>query len=302
VSLRQIVAVAGIATLAIGCAGDSEPFAMDPQHTIDVPGNTVGTSGCVTIDNTNCFAILDNQLKILYERNNWAARRGEAEYRIVTNSNNELAAVFQEETMSVSNALAKLDRFISQIVSARDAGRYGDCWGGYIQGYAEWIRGRIVAGNLDVSDAPQMSCFVSPVASVTGTGTETGGVVLTIDDPWHYVGDPYGIHMTNTYFVVAGPNGTITTTPSAQSGPATVTIADAATRTAGVHEYSVTQCADWGHCSTPVRATVTIIANTNGGGENPDPACAHDNRNKTFTPQLGEPKCEKTIKIDHPNS
>ena len=299
-SFKQFVAVAGIVTLAVGCAGDVEPFAYDVQHTIDVPGNTVGTSGCQAIDNTNCFAILDNQLKILYERNNWAARRGEAEYRVVTNSNNELASIFQEQTTTVAQATADLDRFISQIISARSGGRYSECWGAHIQTFAEWIRGKIVTGNVDVSDAPQMSCFVSPVAAVSGTGSEANGVVLTIDDPWHFSGDPYGVYPTNTYFVVAGPNGTITTAPVAQNGPATVTIADAATRTAGTYDYSVTQCADWGQCSTAVRTTVTIVVS--GGEGNPDPSCAHDNRNKTFSPQLGQPKCEKTIKTDHPGS
>jgi hypothetical protein len=301
VSLKHFVAAAGIAAFAVGCSEGSGPFATDVQHTIDVPGNTVGTAGCTAIDLNSCFSILDNQFKILYERNNWAARRGEAVYRVVTNSNNELASVFRAESRTVEEATRYLDRFISQIAQARTTGDFGECWGSYIQGHAEWIRGKLVTGNVDVSDAPVMTCFVSPVASVTSVGNATNGVVLTINDNWHYTGDPYGIYVTNTYFVVNGPSGTITTQASTQTGPATITIADPLTTAPGTYSYSVVQCGDWGHCSAPVTATVTVAQTITSGDTPADPTCAHDNRNGTFVPAPGQPRCEKTIKLDLPN-
>jgi hypothetical protein len=287
VSIRKFVAAAGIAALAAGCTDTSEPFGAGPQATIDVPGNTVGTAGCVSIDSTNCFAILDNQIKILYERNNWAARRGEADYRVVTGSNRELANIFQADTRSAAEAARLLDQFISTIQTARDGGRFSECWGAHIQSYAEWIRGKVLSGNLDMSDAPQMTCFVSPVVSVSGSGNEEGGVVLTINDPWHFSGDPYDVYATSTYFVVEGPNGTITTALSQQDGATTVNVRDVLTRTPGAYNYSVVQCADWGQCSEPIRSTVTVVA---GGG---DPVCVHDNRDGLFTPR--QPGCEPQL-------
>ena len=296
-SFRQLVAAVGIAALAAGCTETSEPFGAGAQYTIDIPGNTVGTSGCVSIDNSNCFAILDNQIKILYERNNWAARRGEGDYRVVTASNRELADIFQADTRTPEEALRRLEQFVSAIQTARDGGRYSECWGSHIQGYAQWIHGKIASGDLDMSDAPQMTCFVSPVASVTGTGTEDGGVVLTIDDPWHFSGDPYDIYTTSTYFVVQGPNGTITTALSQQDGAATVTVRDVLTRTPGAHSYTVMQCADWGQCSPAVTATATVVAgSTSGGGTTP--TCVHDNRDGLFTPR--QPGCERPRQIQPP--
>lgn len=300
-SIRQFVAVAGIAALAAGCADAPEPFGAGAQHTIDVPENTLSTAGCAAIDYSSCFAILDNQVKILYERNNWAARRGEAEYRVVTGSNRELADIFQAETRSAAEATQLLDEFIRQIQTARAAGSYSECWGAHVQGYAEWIRGKVVAGSVDMSDAPQMTCYVSPVSVVSSSGTEAGGVVLTINDPWHFSGDPYDIYTTGTYFVVQGPNGTITTALSEQSGAATVNIRDVLTKVPGAYEYSVMQCADWGQCSAAIRTTVTVVAGSTGGE---DPTCLqpHDNRNGTFVPQPQQPKCEKVVKESLPRA
>jgi hypothetical protein len=294
VSVKHFVAAVGIAALAASCSDVHEPFSGDVQRDIQVPGNTLGTSGCTTIDRSGCFAILDNQIKILYERNNWAARRGEAEYRVVTNSNSELASIFGAETRTVDEALRYLDRFVAQIATARSGGRMSECWGAHIQGYGEWIRAKVAAGDIDVSTPPRPACEVSPV-SVTGAGNETSGVVLTINDPWHFTGDPYNIHTTMTYFVITGPNGTITTTPALQTGAATITVVDALTKSAGAHDYSVVQCADWGYCSAPTRSTITVAVGTTGGELDPGTECVHDNRDKTFIPRTGamDEKCEK---------
>jgi hypothetical protein len=300
---RKFAAVVGIAALAASCAESEAPFGA-LQHTIELPGNTVGTAGCASIDLANCFAILDNQYKILYETNNWAARRGEAQYRVVTDSNKQLAAIFQSSSTTVAEALEAIDGLIADITSARDRGDYGACWGNYLLERARWVRSKVATGNLDLSDEPQRTCWVSPVTSFSGTGTETGGVTLTASDRWHFTGDPYGIYTTRTWFVVEGPSGTITTPISNQTGAASVTIFDPATTAPGTYSYSIVQCADWGQCSAPVSTSVTITAGSTGGGsgEDPGPTCIHDNRNKTFDPKLSQEKCEKEIKVGHPNS
>jgi hypothetical protein len=286
--MKKFVAFAGIA-LACACAESPGPTGLDVQHTIDVPGNDLGTQGCTQIDLASCFAILDNQVKILYERSAWAVRRGEADYRTVSAANKNLSEIFQADTLSVPETLTSLDKFIGDVDAAIEGGSVSACWGDHLLTFGEWIRGKVAAGSVDVSDAPQMNCFVSPVSSVIVQASETKGVVLTLIDPWHYTGDPYGVYQTGTYFVVSGPNGTITTPTSFQTGPANVVIADPATHQAGTFPYSVTQCSDWGQCSLPFSFDVTIAPGSTG-----DPVCVQDNRDKNHAgpPQL--PKCKKT--------
>ena len=79
--MRRFIAVAGIIALASGCADDTSPLGVEPQYTIDIPGNTVGSSG---------YAILDEHFKLLYEINSMAVRRGEAEYNLASNANLKL--------------------------------------------------------------------------------------------------------------------------------------------------------------------------------------------------------------------
>ncbi|HET9438989.1 MAG TPA: hypothetical protein VFO52_02415 [Longimicrobiales bacterium] len=256
--MKRFIAVAGIALFASACAGDTDPYGLDLQYTIDLPGNDVGTPGCQSIDLSSCFAVLDHQFKLLYETNSTAARRGEADYQVVSSANRKLASIFVAETRTVAQAMRALDQFSAMVEGARDRGRYSRCWGDYVLAYAGWLRSKVTAGDLNVDDAPQMTCFVSPVAGVTGAGTTADGVTLRIADPWHFSGDPYGTYTTRTWFVVTGPSGTIATPPAMQTGADVVTIADPATTIAGVYEYSVTQCADWGRCSDAVRVIVTV--------------------------------------------
>lgn len=256
--MKRFIAVAGIALFASGCADGADTYGLDPRYTIDLPGNDVGTPGCQSIDLSSCFAVLDHQFKLLYETNSMAARRGEADYQVVSSANRKLASIFVAETRTVAQAIRALDQFSTMVEGARDRDRYSACWGDYVLAYTSWLRSKVAAGDLNVSDAPLMGCFVSPVAGVTGTGTTTEGVTLTIADPWHFSGDPYGIYTTQTWLVVTGPNGTITTPPTTQTGAEVIAIIDPATSAAGVHEYSVIQCADWGRCSDPVTLTVTV--------------------------------------------
>jgi hypothetical protein len=111
-------------------------------------------------------------------------------------------------------------------------------------------------------------------------------VELSIDDPWHYTGDPYGVYATETYFIAQGPNGAITTSPIQQDGRATVVIADPLTNVAGSYPYSVTQCSTGGFCSLPFSFDVEVVE---GSGA---PPCVHDNRDKgAGKPAL--PTCKK---------
>ncbi|HEY0672615.1 MAG TPA: hypothetical protein VGD27_10125 [Longimicrobiales bacterium] len=256
--MKRFIAVAGIALLASACAADTDPFGLGPQYTIDIPGNNVGTPGCQSIDLSSCFAVLDHQFKLLYETNSTAVRRGEADYQVVSSANRKLASIFVAETRTVAQAIRALDQFAAMVGGARERGRYSPCWSDYVLAHAGWLRSKIAAGDLNMSDAPLMSCFVSAVAGVTGTGTTGQGVTLTIADPWHFSGDPYAVYTTQTWFVVTGPSGTITTAPAVQTGAEVVTIDDPATSAAGVYEYSVIQCADWGRCSDVVTTIVTV--------------------------------------------
>ena len=285
--MKTLIAAVGVAVL-VACADSPDPTGFEVQRTIDVPGNVLGTSGCTSIDLANCFAILDNQLKILYERTSWAARRGEAEYRVVTGTNRNLSVIFQAEHASVPETLRALDGFLGDISDALENGEVSDCWGEHLLEFGAWIRGKLETGNVDVSDAPAMSCQVSPVAAVTVQASEASGVVLTLDDPWHYSGDPYGVYETRTNFVVTGPAGTMTTPMQLQTGAASVVIIDPATNVAGDYQYSVAQCNDWGQCSEPFTFDVTVVA---GAG---DPGCVHDNRGRDRRGPPTLPICKKT--------
>ncbi len=290
--MKKLVAVAGI-VLASACAENADPTGFEVQRTIDVPGNVLGTAGCTAIDLASCFAILDNQLKILYERTSWAARRGEADYKVITGTNKNLSSIFMAETRSVSETLTSLDAFIDDMEQGVADGEVSACWGDHLLSLAGWVRGKVAAGNVDVSDAPTMDCFVSPVSSVIVQASETNGVILTLEDPWQYSGDPYGVYQTGTWFVVTGPNGAITTPVTVQTGPASVIVADPATKSAGTYAYSVVQCSDWGQCSLPFSFDVTVEPGSTGGG---DPGCVHDNRDKNHKGPPQVPICKKPKK------
>ena len=286
--MKKLIAVAGIA-LSAACAESPDPTSFDVQHTIEVPGNTLGTAGCATIDLASCFAILDNQLKILYERTAWAARRGEAEYRVITGTNRNLSVIYQAETATVAETLRALDHFIDDISTGLEEGSVSACWGDHLVTFATWIRGKVATGNVDVSDAPQMDCLVSPPSAAIVQGSEANGVVLTMIDPWHFSGDPYGVYETQTNLVVTGPNGTITTPMRTQTGAENVVVVDPATNVAGTYPYSVVQCNDWGQCSAPFTFDVTV---SKGAGGN-DPGCVHDNRDKNHAGPSTLPMCKK---------
>jgi hypothetical protein len=280
--MNKLIAAVGI-VVAAGCADTTAVGVFDRQHTIDVPGNVVGTPGCASIDLVSCFAILDHQIKLLYEQASWAARLGEADYQAISTSNKDLVRIFQGDTTSVSDALHALDRFISAMERARSRGELSSCWGDHLIGFGSWVRAKVAAGDVQVTDAPLQGCRVSAVAGVTVVGSTAQGVVLTIDDPWHYTGDPYGVYATRTYFVVQGPHGAINTTPILQDGPATVVISDPQTNAVGSYAYSVTQCSDRGFCSVPFSFDVEVVE---GSGA----VCVHDNRDKPRgTPAL--PTC-----------
>lgn len=284
--MKKLFVVAGMAVLA-ACAESADPVGFEREHTLDVPGNVVGTPGCTDIDLASCFAILDNQVKVLYERAAWAARFGEADYQVITGSNKELSYIFQAETRSVTEAVRALDKFKTDMERAVASEQLSHCWGDHLIAFTGWLRDKVAAGDVDVSDAPVMTCRVSPPAAVAVSGSTQTGVVLTVDDPWHYSGDPYGVYTTETYFVVEGPSGTITTAPSAQSGAASVVISDPATNVAGTYSYSVAQCSSWGYCSEPFVFDVDVV-------DGPAvPACVHDNRDKDAPGRSPLPKCGK---------
>ena len=286
--MRNFLSVAVVSVLFAACAENaSVPFEPEAGRTILISGNTNTTC---TIDLISCFAILDAEIKALYEANNTAARRGEAEYRVVTDSNEDLSRIFQAETMTQAQALVLLDSFIDDIENALARGRYSECYGAFTLAYAEWIRAKVAAGSVDVSGRPTLTCLVSPVTG-TGTGSATNGVTLTLNDPFHFQGDPYNTTTTTTYFVVVGPSGTITTSSVIQTGATTVTIRDAATTVPGTYTYVVQQCSGIG-CSTGTTITVTIPQGTGVGG------CVHDNRNGGYVAPPNQPKCPKTPK-DH---
>src|SRR5688500_4836263 len=115
------------ALLAVGflslaaCGEKSGPLA--PSYTITMPGNE---SECGAIDFTSCFAKVDNQFKILYERNNTLSRRGEVAYELASRANNELATVYLNSTYTIAQALRNLDRFIREVENGLANGDYSE--------------------------------------------------------------------------------------------------------------------------------------------------------------------------------
>ena len=72
--MKHLATIAAVALTMTACGeglGPNTP--LDPSLTITMPGND---SECGVIDFANCFAKVDMQFKILYERNNTLSRRG----------------------------------------------------------------------------------------------------------------------------------------------------------------------------------------------------------------------------------
>lgn len=275
-----------------------------PAYTINMPGNVVLCNGGVA-DFVSCYAIVDAQFKRLYERNNFLSRMGESEYTPTSNANNNLATVYNTPSMSVTEAIRHLDAFISDVSHALQRGTYSACSADQLVAYANYLRAKITAGSVDFSDAVNLDsqCNISPVASVTGTGSVTSGVTLTVNDPWHYSNDQYNpANQTFTYFRVELQTATgwvdvpgAYNTPAEQLGAATLTFNIAHT-TPGTYTYAVYQCdvRTGVLCSAPVTVTVTIVDPAAGGGTG---LCPHDNRNdkKDDVPHT-KPPCEKDDK------
>jgi hypothetical protein len=291
--MKRLALLALVALGTSACADD--PTSVEgPAYTITMPGNV---SECGTIDFASCFAKVDNQFKILYERNNTLSRRGEVDYELASRANNELATVYLNPTYTVAQALRNLDRFIREVEGGIARGDYSTCGGTQILDRANWLRAKLVANDADMSGAPAFACEVSPV-TVTGTGSIAAGVVLTVNDPYHFTQDTYntGLFHTYTYFVVERQNGAswdavVTTAPGEQFGPETFTLSDPTTTVAGAYVYRVRQCDTVAGCSTP--AEVTIVVSDAGTG-----ACPHDNRNGFMDKDNKKPKCEKDEKED----
>lgn len=292
--MKHLATIAVVALTLTACGEGLGPTTpQDPSLTITMPGND---SECGVIDFANCFAKVDNQFKILYERNNTLSRHGEVEYKLASDANLELAIVYLNATYSVAQALRNLDRFIREVEKGTADGRYSACGGAQILARANWLRAKLVANDSDMTGAPGFDCEVSPVASVTGSGSTTTGVVLSINDPYHYTQDIYasGQYHTYTYFVVERQNvdntwaHVVTTATTEQTGPATFTVSDPATTAPGTYVYRVTQCDPMVGCSTATLGTVTVSENGGGVG-----TCPHDNRNGTKDKDNKKPKCEK---------
>lgn len=283
----NIVIAVGALTLA-ACSDGLEPTAVDPSHTILVDGNV---SECGTIDFTSCFAKLDMQFKLMYEWNNSYSRTGEAFYNDASNSNYELATIFNAPERSVAEAIRALDRFIAQIENALRAGDYSTCAADGLLAHATWLRAKLVAGSVDLSDAPPLGWCISPV-TVTATGSITNGVTLTINDPFHFT---QGSDPVDVYFDITLPGGTVVVFDvGEQFGPTTVTYQDPATIAPGTYTYLVRQCDAIGYigCSAWAEVTVTIAEGSTGTG-----TCPHDNRNGLKdTVDKTKPKCEKDDK------
>ena len=297
--MKRPLLIAAVALAMTACSETYSPLAPEgPANTILMPGND---SECGEIDFSSCFAKVDMEFKVLYERNNTLSRRGEVEYSIASNANSELATVYLNETYTVTQALRNLDKFIALVERGMADGRYSACAGTQILERANWLYGKLLANDSDMSDAPAFACNVSPVASVTGSGSTTSGVVLQIDDPYHYTQDVYqtGQYHTYTYFIVERQNGTawdhvVTTAVAEQTGPVTFTISDAATVAAGTYVYRVTQCDQvlFLGCSVPTLGTV-VIPETGGVIS----GCPHDNRNDAKD-KANKTKCVKDEKED----
>ncbi|MGQ0561471.1 MAG: hypothetical protein ACT443_06300 [Gemmatimonadota bacterium] len=300
--MRRSALIAAGALALSACGESNGPTSIEPSYTIDLPGND---SECGVIDFTSCFAKVDMEFKILYERNNTLSRRGEVLYQTASDANVFLATVFLTPVMSVDEALRQLDRFIRVVEHGLSKGEYSTCAGNQILNRALWLRGKLIAGSVDMSNPPPFGCEVSPVKNITGSASPAG-VVLTFDDPYHYTQDHLntGEYHTYTYFVVERQNGAlwdpvVTTPVEEQVGPATMTVTDAATTLPGTYVYRVAQCDQEFGCSLWTTGTVTIVA------DDPPPAkCPHDNRNgdKKLVDKT-KPPCEKDEKEpkDHRN-
>jgi hypothetical protein len=288
-------ALLALGALGFSACGEVGPMSLEgPSYTITMPGNV---SECGTIDFASCFAKVDNQFKVLYERNNTLSRRGEADYDLASRSNNELATVYLNPTYTVADALRNLDRFIREVENGLARGDYSECAGTQILERANWLRAKLVANDADMSDAPPFVCEVSPV-SVSGSGSGSTGVTLTVDDPYHFTQDTYntGLFHTYTYFVVERQNGVswdvvVTTAAAEQTGPETFSLTDPAATAAGTYVYRVRQCDTVVGCSTPAQVSVVVSDTTTG-------TCPHDNRNGFMDKDDKKPKCEKDAKED----
>jgi hypothetical protein len=289
------LALLALGAVGLSACGDVGPTALEgPAYTITIPGNE---SECGTIDFSSCFAKVDNQFKVLYERNNTLSRRGEVDYDLASRANNELATVYLNPTYTVADALQNLDRFIREVENGIARGDYSECGGTQILDRANWLRAKLVANDADMSGAPPFVCEVSPV-TVSGAGSLATGVVLTVNDPYHFTQDAYntGLFHTFTYFVVERQNGAtwdvvLTTAPAEQTGPETFTLADPTAISAGSFVYSVRQCDTITGCSAPAMTTIVISDGTAG-------ACPHDNRNGFMDKDNKKPKCDKDDRED----
>ena len=283
-------ALLALGALGLSACADVGPTSLEgPAYTIAIPGNV---SECGTIDFSSCFAKVDNQFKLLYERNNTLSRRGEVDYDLASRANSELATVYLNPTYTVAQALRNLDRFIREVEAGIARGDYSACGGTQILDRAKWLRAKLVANDADMSGAPAFACEVSPV-SFSGTGSISTGVVLTVNDPYHFTQDAYnsGLFHTFTYFVVERQNGeswdvVLTTTASEQFGPETFTLTDPTATAAGPYVYRVRQCDTLTGCSAPAENTVLVSAGSTG-------TCPHDNRDSLKDKENKKPKCEK---------
>lgn len=286
---RFALLAASVMTLAACSDGFDASSVAGPQNTIQLTGNV---STCGAIDLVSCFAVLDNEFKVLYELNNTLSRRGESAYRAASASNYELSVIFQTPTTTVAQAITQIDKFIAQVSRSYSQGDYSQCAADQILASANWIRALLVAGSVDVSNRPAAGCQVTPVIP-SAAGSASAGVMLTINDPWNYQGDiAYNRPFNETYFIVERSidGGAfmpfLTTVPTQQAGAVTFTISDPAANQIGVtYTYRVTQCSLWPSldCSVGATASVMITAVSQ--------LCVHDNRDGLWVDNKTKPKC-----------
>src|SRR4051812_48795006 len=132
-----------VSALTLAACGDRyDPTdATNPSFTIAMPGNTVECNGGVA-NMSDCFANVDAQFKLIYERNNTFARTGEAVYIAASNSNAELASIFTASSTTPKQALAQLDRFIGDVQTSLSKGDYGTCAANDVLTRAQWLRNK----------------------------------------------------------------------------------------------------------------------------------------------------------------
>lgn len=302
--MKRFAAMAIGAFTLLACSDGYGPTSLEsPSYTITMPGNV---SECGTIDFASCFAKVDAQFKVLYERNNALSRRGEVQYNTASDANVELATVFLNVTYTTAEAITNLDRFIRDVERGLSQGRYSECGATQVIARANWLKTKLQTLSVDMSDPPPFDCEVSPVG-LSATGTVAAGVTLTVSDPWHYTQDVNGTgHHTYVNFVVerqsgAGWDAVTTTATTEQFGATTFTIQDPTNTVPGSYVYRVFQCDTVYGCSAPTEVSVTIADPSTGGGD----GCPHDNRNgkKDLVEKVKGPKCEKDDKEpkDHKN-